>query len=72
LEDLANHRGSALGAAESQAPQPSQKAFESRLANQLWRLDPAKPVWIEAESAKVGVGGYLHVRGRVLFGHELN
>jgi tRNA 2-selenouridine synthase len=34
--------------------QPSQKAFESALAGQLCRLDPARPVVVEAESSKIG------------------
>lgn len=53
LEGLANHRGSLLGA-EPAGPQPSQKWFESRLHDQLSRLDPSRPVWVEAESNKVG------------------
>jgi len=52
LEGLANHRGSLLGAADL-PPQPSQKLFESRLADALSKLDPSQPVWIEAESSKV-------------------
>ena len=51
LEGLANHRGSALGAA---GPQPSQKAFESGLAKVVDQLDPARPVVIEAESSRIG------------------
>ncbi|MFP7571128.1 tRNA 2-selenouridine(34) synthase MnmH [Marivita sp. S2033] len=51
LEGLANHRGSLLG---DMGGQPSQKAFESALAGQLCRLDPARPVLVEAESSKIG------------------
>jgi tRNA 2-selenouridine synthase len=51
LERLANHRGSLLG---SMGDQPSQKAFESALAGELCRLDPARPVLVEAESSKIG------------------
>jgi tRNA 2-selenouridine synthase len=51
LEGLANHRGSLLG---SMGEQPSQKAFESALAGVLCRLDPARPVLVEAESSKIG------------------
>ncbi len=51
LEAMANHRGSVFGA---RGPQPSQKAFEGRLAAALAGLDPARPVVVEAESAKVG------------------
>ncbi|MGI9393757.1 MAG: tRNA 2-selenouridine(34) synthase MnmH [Boseongicola sp.] len=51
LERLANHRGSALGAA---GQQPSQKAFESGLAERVGELDPTRPVVIEAESSRIG------------------
>jgi len=53
LETLAQHRGSVLGNLPH-ARQPSQKGFESRLLYQLARLDPARPVYIEAESRKIG------------------
>ncbi|MEM1232559.1 MAG: tRNA 2-selenouridine(34) synthase MnmH [Pseudomonadota bacterium] len=52
LEGLARHRGSLLGAWPE--PQPSQKAFETALAVALTRLDPARPVLVEAESSKIG------------------
>ncbi|MCF6432349.1 tRNA 2-selenouridine(34) synthase MnmH [Leisingera sp. MMG026] len=52
LEGLANHRGSLLG--DMPTPQPSQKGFESALAGALMRLDPSRPVLVEAESSKVG------------------
>lgn len=52
LEGLANHRGSLFG--HMRDGQPSQKAFEGRLALQLAALDPARPVVIEAESSRVG------------------
>ncbi len=52
LEGLANHRGSLFG--ERPGGQPSQKAFEGRLATALAALDPARPVVVEAESSKVG------------------
>jgi len=52
LEGLAAHRGSLLGGMD--APQPSQKAFETALAGALSRLDPARPVLVEAESSKIG------------------
>ena len=52
LEGLANHKGSVFGG--SATPQPSQKAFEGALASQLNALDPAKLVWVEAESSKIG------------------
>ncbi len=52
LEAMAEHRGSLFGPIS--AAQPSQKSFESRLATALARLDPAKPVFVEAESSKIG------------------
>lgn len=52
LEGLAGHRGSALGA---YGAQPSQRAFETALAEGLAGLDPSKPVMVEAESSRVGV-----------------
>ncbi len=51
LEGLANHRGSLFGA---MGAQPSQKAFDCALAMVISRLDPTRPVVIEAESSKVG------------------
>ncbi|HEX7438502.1 MAG TPA: tRNA 2-selenouridine(34) synthase MnmH [Caldimonas sp.] len=53
LEALANHRGSVLGLVPG-SPQPSQKAFDSALWNALRGLDPARPVFVESESRKVG------------------
>jgi tRNA 2-selenouridine synthase len=57
LEQLAAHRGSVLGNLPD-APQPSQKLFESRLWDALRRLDPARPVYVESESKRIG---QLHV-----------
>jgi tRNA 2-selenouridine synthase len=54
LEGLAVHRGSVLGGVPGVA-QPSQKAFESALWERLRRFDPARPVFVESESAKIGV-----------------
>ena len=42
LEALANHRGSVLGLVPGQ-PQPTQKAFDSRVWDALRRFDPARP-----------------------------
>ena len=53
LEGLAEHRGSLFGGLAGR-PQPSQKMFESRLLPALERLDPGRPVVVEAESSKVG------------------
>ena len=52
LEALAAHRGSLFGAMPG--GQPSQKAFETRLHDALSRLEPARPVLVEAESSKIG------------------
>lgn len=53
LEGLAVHKGSVLGRVPGQ-PQPSQKRFETLLATQLEGLDLSRPVFIEAESRKIG------------------
>jgi tRNA 2-selenouridine synthase len=53
LEGLALHRGSVLGGLPA-APQPSQKMFESLLWRRLQQLDPARPVYVESESKKIG------------------
>jgi tRNA 2-selenouridine synthase len=52
LEGLANHRGSLLGGMPG--GQPSQKAFETALAQALLKLDPSRPTIVEAESSKIG------------------
>jgi tRNA 2-selenouridine synthase len=52
LEGLADHRGSILGS--TGRDQPSQKGFETRLAQALCALDPTRPVVVEAESNKIG------------------
>ena len=53
LEALANHRSSVLGLIPGVA-QPSQKAYDSRIWAALRGFDPARPVYIESESKKVG------------------
>ncbi|MEM9616496.1 MAG: tRNA 2-selenouridine(34) synthase MnmH [Pseudomonadota bacterium] len=53
LENLAAHRGSVFGAYVD-APQPTQKAFESQLWNEMACLDLTKPVLVEAESNRIG------------------
>ena len=53
LEALAEHRGSVLGLVPG-STQPSQKQFDSRVWDRLRRLDPARPVYVESESKKVG------------------
>lgn len=53
LETLAAHRGSVLGNLPD-APQPSQKMFESLVWNELRGFSPQRPVYVEAESRKIG------------------
>lgn len=53
LEAIARHRGSLFGRL-ADTPQPSQKWFESSLLDRFARLDPTKPVLVEAESNKIG------------------
>lgn len=53
LEALACHRGSVLGLVPGDR-QPVQKAFDTALWDCLRRLDPARPVWVESESQRIG------------------
>ncbi len=53
LERLARHRGSVLGSLPD-TPQPGQKMFETLVWDALRRMDPAVPVFVEAESKKIG------------------
>lgn len=53
LEALAAHRGSVLGNLPD-APQPSQKMFESVIWKALTGFDASRPVYVEAESKKIG------------------
>jgi tRNA 2-selenouridine synthase len=53
LEALAEHRSSVLGLIPGQL-QPSQKQFDTRVWNALRGFDPARVVWAESESKKVG------------------
>jgi tRNA 2-selenouridine synthase len=53
LEGLAGHRGSVLGALPGCA-QPSQKHFDSLVWQALKSFDPARPVFVEGESRKIG------------------
>lgn len=53
LERLARHKGSVLGALPGEA-QPSQKLFETGLAQALQHFDPTRPVYVEAESRRIG------------------
>lgn len=54
LEALAQHRGSMLGRLPDQA-QPTQKGFDTVLLQVLQKFDPALPVYVEAESNKIGL-----------------
>jgi len=53
LEGLANHKGSAFGAL-GQMPQPSTEMFENLLFEELVKLDPLRPIWVEDESVSIG------------------
>ena len=53
LEALASHRSSVLGMIRGQ-PQPTPKRFDTLVWDQLRRFDPARPVFVESESRKVG------------------
>jgi tRNA 2-selenouridine synthase len=54
LEGLAQHRGSLLGNLPGE-PQPTQKMFESRIWDVLRRCNPERPIYVEAESKKIGL-----------------
>ena len=53
LEQLAQHRGSLLGDLPD-APQPTQKWFDSQLLDALEGFDQARPVFVESESKRIG------------------
>ncbi|MDQ6620310.1 MAG: tRNA 2-selenouridine(34) synthase MnmH [Pseudomonadota bacterium] len=53
LEQLAAHRGSLLGDLPD-APQPSQKAFETLLFEAMRCFDTSRPVYVESESTRIG------------------
>ena len=54
LEALAQHRGSLLGNLPEEV-QPAQKLFDSRLWDALRHFDTQRPVFVEAESKKIGL-----------------
>ncbi len=54
LEKIANHRGSSYGAL-GLPPQPSQEQFDNDLAIAWHQLSADRPIWIEAESRRIGV-----------------
>lgn len=53
LEGLANHRGSILGSSPTRK-QPKQKFFETQIYLALQELNMKRPVFLEAESNKIG------------------
>jgi len=53
LEECAAHKGSVLGNLPDE-PQPSQRMFETNLLSALARLDASQPVFVEAESRRIG------------------
>jgi tRNA 2-selenouridine synthase len=53
LEALACHKGSVLGDLPGQA-QPSQKGFETLVLDAICQFDPARPVYVESESKRIG------------------
>lgn len=53
LEGLARHKGSVFGG-DPEIPQPAQKRFESLLYDALQEIDLSQPLFLEAESAKIG------------------
>jgi tRNA 2-selenouridine synthase len=54
LEGIARHRGSLLGDVPG-TTQPSQKWFESQLVAALESFDPARAVFVESESRRIGL-----------------
>lgn len=53
LEELAGHRGSAFGLVPG-AVQPTTEQFENILAEQLWKMNPSAPIFLEDESRRIG------------------
>jgi tRNA 2-selenouridine synthase len=53
LEALANHRGSSFGGLML-PPQPSTEHYENLIAEQCRQLGTDRPIWVEAESRRVG------------------
>jgi len=53
LEGMANHRGSVFGWIGLGEPN-NQKTFDSHLWESLRKLDPSRPVFMEAESRRIG------------------
>ena len=53
LEACADHKGSVLGGVPG-VEQPSQRRFETRIATVLEKIDCTRPLFVEAESRKIG------------------
>lgn len=53
LEGLAHHRGSSYGSL-GLPPQPTNEQFENRVAMAWSRFTSQQPIWIEAESRRIG------------------
>jgi tRNA 2-selenouridine synthase len=53
LEEMAVHRGSLIGGLPGRT-QPTQKLFDGVLLDTMRRFDPERPVWVEAESKRIG------------------
>ena len=53
LESLANHRGSTFGSL-GMKEQPTNEQFENLIAEELYKFDKCKNIFIEAESANIG------------------
>lgn len=53
LEGLAHHKGSSFGSI-GQPPQPSVEQFENDFAEELRKLSPDLPFWVENESRMIG------------------
>jgi len=53
LEGCGSHKGSVFGG-DPGSPQPAQKRFESLIFDRLSLFESSRPVFVEAESAKIG------------------
>lgn len=53
LEALASHKGSVFGGL-MMPPQPTTEQFQNELFEELVKLDPSRPIWVEDESIAIG------------------
>jgi len=53
LEGLANHKGSTYGGI-GMPEQPFIEHFENLMAEEIWKMDLQKPIWVENESQLIG------------------